>query len=73
MDHTEFSRKGGSSKSERKRESSKANMAKARAAKLERIKAGSIDPSVKTAVVNSQEDQGQPTDSVGANASTNSA
>jgi hypothetical protein len=70
MDHTEFSRKGGSSKSERKRQAARDNVAKARLAKAA---LGSTKEPARTAELNSQEGKALPTDSAGTSASTNSA
>lgn len=61
MDHTEFSRKGGSSKSERKQAASRANIAKARLAKINR---GSTLSSVKTAGSDARAEVMEQTDSV---------
>lgn len=69
MNHKEFSSKGGSSKSEKKRESSRANVAKARLAKIGRANSNA---DVKTAEQSSTADAERPTDSAKTHASTNS-
>jgi len=69
MDHTEFSRKGGSSRSERKQAASRANAVKARLAKANR------GNTLSSAKIVGSEQQGEATgliDSAGTNASKSS-
>lgn len=68
MDHTEFSKKGGSSKSERKQASSRANIAKARLARASR---GNTPLIVRTAVSDQPGEAAARTDSAGMSVSKN--
>ena len=73
MNHKEFSRKGGLSRSDKKRASSIANIAKARSARLEKIKAGSTDPPAKAAETSFPAEKAPLIDSVPASVTENSA
>jgi hypothetical protein len=65
MTHKEFSSKGGSSKSQKKSESSRANIAKAR---LARISHGNMRSTARTAASGQQGEATGLTDSAGTNA-----
>jgi hypothetical protein len=73
MDHKQFSSKGGSSRSEKKREAGRRNLEKAREAKRLKILHGNTEAHARTAEPYTPEEREQRTDSVKTPASTNLA